>query len=166
MPLPLIWAGVGLGACVAGYHLSRPAKTKAGLALKPRDIPDGAVVYCGIYGMFEHSGIWVEGSVIERHGCGLIKAVAPRRFIDKRSGSTIRVACDSQGNPLACEQIAAQAVQRIFEYDDYHLLARNCHHFVSQCLGHPDKVILFGELTTVLHDYFDSEVRWREIVLD
>ncbi|GGO72919.1 hypothetical protein [Bowmanella pacifica] len=167
MPLPLLWLGVGLGALAAGKHLARHQVRHSvlhhpGESAQSVLVADGAVVCCGVFGVFDHSGIWMDGNVIELNGNGLIRAVSPQRFLANRSGNTIYVACDSAGNVLADALAAERAAARLFEYSAYDLLRNNCHQFVQSCLvPQGECVTLFNELNLSLARHFRQPLSWR-----
>ncbi|MBN7821182.1 hypothetical protein [Bowmanella yangjiangensis] len=167
MPIPFLWLGVGLGALAAGKHLARERSRDIvlhhpGESQQSAAILNGAVVCCGVFGVFDHSGIWMDGSIIELNGNGLIRAVSPQRFLANRSGDKIFVACDADGNVLADLQAGERAVARVFEYSAYDLMRNNCHQFVLSCLtpgvGH---VTLFNELNISVSRHFGQSLSWR-----
>ena len=64
----------------------------------------GAIVYCGIAGVLDHTGIWLDdNTIVELDGNGLIKPISSQRFLAERSGKQIFIACDSLAQPLSCE---------------------------------------------------------------
>lgn len=126
--------------------------------------PDGAIACCGIYGVFEHTGIWVEGRIVELHGSGLVKAVSPERFLDNRSGSDIYILCDQYRKPLGDEEFAERAVSKVFTYIDYHLLHNNCHRFVAECvIGQKSAVSSFYDLNVSFYQFFKTPLCWQPI---
>jgi len=75
MPLPLVWIGAGIAALAAGNQLLKEHQRSEGITASfPGDDPtrvvpkDGAIVCCGIYEVFEHSGIWIDGRIVELRG--------------------------------------------------------------------------------------------------
>ncbi|GAB3016227.1 C40 family peptidase [Bowmanella dokdonensis] len=167
MALPLIWLGLGIGALVAGQKLDK-SRHRNHVQHFPGEIShpvaplNGSVVCCGIYGVFDHSGIWLEGNIIERAGNGLVRAISPERFLARRSGERIFVLCDEAGEPLGNEQAAQRAAGQIFQYADYHLLRNNCHQFVWSCLGHHrEPVVLFSELNRLLAGHYQTRLSWH-----
>ena len=54
----------------------------------------GSIICCFIYGLIEHTGIWLdEHTLIELYGRGLIRAVPTKYFLASSTGSKIFVAC-------------------------------------------------------------------------
>ena len=169
MPAPLIWLGVGLATLYATDQLSKHANKKqnrirhypgeSDLPVKP---VDGAIVSCGIFGVFDHTGIWLDGSIIELKGNGLIRAISPERFIDNRSGEDIFVATDENAIPLAESLTCERAADRLYQYSDYHVIENNCHRFVWNCLsGTNEKITRFTELNSCLHNHFACPISWH-----
>lgn len=157
MALPLLWIGAGIAAVTAGSQVVKELNRSA-TRVKP---VDGAIVCCGIMGVFEHSGIWVEGSIIELRGNGLIRPVSPERFLAERSGSQIYIATDAHFSALQCEQTVNRAVEKLYTYEKYHVLNNNCHRFVHRCMtGNNESITRFGELNSALTRYFDTSVAW------
>lgn len=172
MPIPLVWLGLGIGALVASGHWQKAAN-RGHIQHYPGEIEtpvrpqDGAVVCCGIYGAFDHSGIWVDDMIIERSGNGLVRAISPARFIARRSGKQIFVACDEQGKVLADADVASHAASQIYQYADYHLLKNNCHQFVADCLStSSNKVTFFSELNQMLATHYQSRLSWHPALTD
>ncbi|WP_088331398.1 hypothetical protein [Lacimicrobium sp. SS2-24] len=171
MPIPLLWLGLGAGALFATqqWHKDRqrhqikfhPGETD--VAVRPQN---GAVVCCGIYGAFDHSGIWVEDNVIERAGNGLVRAISPQRFTARRSGNTIFVACGEEGEVLADPSVAEKAAAQVYQYEDYHLLKNNCHQFVAGCLTpNQHSITFFSELNQLLSAHYHCRLSWHPILL-
>ncbi|TDF41741.1 hypothetical protein EYS14_02515 [Alteromonadaceae bacterium M269] len=171
MPLPLVWLGAGLTAIYAANKLSEKAQKYQGevqhfpgesdVYVEPAD---GAIICCGVYEFFDHSGIFVEDSVIELHGSGLIKSVSYDRFLGDRSGEKAFVACDAQYRPLCDPDIVHKAVSRLYEYSEYDLINNNCHKFVWDCLSpYGERVTTFADLNRVLSNYFGSAIHWQPV---
>jgi hypothetical protein len=171
MPLPLVWLGAGLTALYAANKLSENSQKSQGevqhfpgesdVSVKP---VDGAIVCCGVYEFFDHTGIWVEDSIIELHGSGLIKSVSHERFLGDRSGEMAFVACDAQYRPLVAPGATEKAIARIYEYSEYHLINNNCHKFVWGCLSSDSKdVTTFADLNGLLSNFFNSAIHWQPI---
>ena len=174
MPLPLVWLGAGVAAFYAGSQLLREQqKSKGHIKHFPGECQrsvapvNGAVVCCGIYELFQHSGIWMDGEIIELKGNGLVRSITPERFIDDRSGNRIYVACDADMRALVTPNCADRAVSRIFEYQEYDLIDNNCHRFTLQCvLGHDCEATRFGDLNDELNNTFNTPIHWQPIDLD
>jgi hypothetical protein len=168
MPLPLVWLGAGVAALVAGNHLAKEYDRSKGVIGsfpgEKKDVVapvDGAIVCCGIYQVFEHTGIWIEDHIVELKGNGLIRGISPQRFLDNRSGEKIFIACDSEGSPLTDNNAMHRASERLYEYADYHLLKNNCHRFVSECLtGQSADITSFTDFNHILFAHFDTSIHW------
>ncbi|GAA0344552.1 lecithin retinol acyltransferase family protein [Bowmanella denitrificans] len=170
MPIPLVWLGLGLGALAAGRSLHKASQQS--VLHHPGDFTEtvipqnGAVVCCGVFGIFDHTGIWMDGSIIELNGNGLVRAISPQRFLENRSGDLIYVACADDGTVLGDEQIASRAVARVFEYADYHLLRNNCHRFVLSCCDPlAEHITLFSELNQNLTRHYARQISWRPALI-
>lgn len=121
---------------------------------------NGSVVCCGIFGALTHTGLWVNGGIIELSGSGLVRTVSPERFIHDRSGEQIYVMADQHGQVLSSVTAADFAQARIFEYLNYDVFNNNCHRFIANCYQFPDclEVMLFADLTHKLANYFNQPV--------
>ncbi|NMP17923.1 hypothetical protein [Thalassotalea sp. Y01] len=191
MPLPLLWLGAAVIGAAAVNELDekrkrqehlrtkgegdqtrhRLSKHDSGVAKYPSEVftnevpaivKPGALICCGLGGVLDHTGIWVDDdTIVELHGSGLIKAISPQRFLQERSGSEIFVACDSKGNALADTITAERATNKIFEYQDYHLIKNNCHRFAWYCIsGLRDDVTTFHQLNKNLSKRFNRKIYW------
>lgn len=174
MPLPLVWLGAGVAALYAGSKLSREQQKYDGhikhfpgecqLSVMP---VNGAVVCCGIYEVFQHTGIWFDGEIIELKGNGLVRAISPERFIDNRSGNRIYIACNSDLQPLVDAGCATRAASRVFEYQDYDVIDNNCHRFTLQCVfGKDVAATRFAAVNEQLNLRFETPIHWQPIDLD
>ncbi|WP_298443507.1 hypothetical protein [uncultured Ferrimonas sp.] len=125
----------------------------------------GAVVVCFVYGVVEHSGLWLgDDTIAELHGSGLVRGVSAKRFLAGRSGATIFVGCDKQHQPLHKADAVNAAAQQLLSYRDYHLRHNNCHRFVWQCLSGEDaRIVNFAELNRQLSQLFRSPIYWDPI---
>lgn len=191
MPLPLLWVGAAALSALAVKELSddrkqqqnkrrqyRRVQTRADLhahespvAIYPSDMMStvqrvtpqvGSIVCCGIGGILDHTGIWVdENTIVELDGEGLIKPVSIQRFTKERSGKNIFIACDSNATPLSCEIAAQRAISQIFQYRHYDMIDNNCHQFIWECFQPEDeKVITFKELNVRLSKKFNRKIYW------
>ena len=171
MPAPLVWLGLGIAGLFAADELHKShQKSKGRVAHYPGESDEfvepvnGSLVTCGIFGVFDHTGIWVDGNIIELAGNGLIRGVSPDRFIDNRSGEKIYIACDDDAQPLVSDLAAERAVSRLFEFSDYDVITNNCHRFVWQCLsGERRKLTQFTELNRLMSEYFDQAISWKRV---
>lgn len=171
MALPLLWLGAGAAALFAAAKVSELEQKRSGrVARFPGECSiqvepmDGAIVCCGIYGIFDHSGIWLDGNIIELKGNGLIRGISAERFMQNRSGDTIYVACGESLTPLIGEDVASRASSQLYQYREYDLFKNNCHRFVHQCLTNNNNgVTSFSDLNASLADYFQSSIHWQPI---
>ena len=168
MALPLALLGAGLVAW-AGSQIAREKQVADGYIrhfpgddTTPVKPCDGAVVCCGIFGLFQHTGIWVDNQIVELNGNGLIRAISPRRFLSNRSGSTIFVACDTTLKPMVAPDAAYNAASRVFQYANYDVLRNNCHRFTLSCLnGQPQNITRFAEFNQAIATLFGQVVHWQ-----
>lgn len=169
MPAPLFWLGAAiLGAYTANEANSAYLKRKRVIDAMPGESPhyttpvNGAIVSCGIYGVLDHTGIWVDGNIYELAGSGLVRCVTPERFVGERSGEQVYIACDPYNNALFDINAADTAQSLLFSTLDYHLLTQNCHKFVADVLAKQSvDITSFSDLNTFLHDFFNSPIRWN-----
>lgn len=169
MPAPLIWLGAGLAALYAGDKLSKQhLRNKQMVTHYPGEstnsvVPkDGSIVCCGIYGVFDHTGIWVDGNIIELRGNGLVRSISPDRFLDNRSGNKIFVLCDDNDKPLVSETGLINASNQLYSYSEYDVISNNCHRFVWQCVSNSSQIVTsFFELNKVLSTYFTQSLNWH-----
>ncbi|WP_286268991.1 hypothetical protein [Thalassotalea hakodatensis] len=191
MPLPLVWLGAAAISALTLNELSTDRKKQQQRRLKyllPQRIRDlnrhespvaiypselmateqrvkpvvGALICCGIGGVLDHTGIWVDDdTIIELGGEGLIKPVSLARFTKERSGKNVFIACDSTAKPIASEQAALRAIEQIYQYRNYHLIENNCHQFIWQCFApNAGKVSTFKSLNRQLAFKFDRVIYW------
>lgn len=192
MPLPIVWLGAAAVSAFAAKELAEHDRKKqqakresftrvqtladlgeheSPIAIYPSDIMDtefsvaprvGALVCCGIGGILDHTGIWVDdNTIIELDGEGLIKPISPKRFTQERTGKQIFIACDSSGQPICCLEAAERAVAQIYQYRDYHLIDNNCHNFIWQCYQPNDETITtFKSLNINLAKMFNRQIYW------
>ena len=125
----------------------------------------GSIVCCHVYGVIEHTGIWLENDIIaELHGSGLIRAVSVRRFLAGRSGENIYIASNTAHEALANTQAVSRATKCLFSYRDYDLFNNNCHRFVWYCLTGDDQPIYhFSHFNEQLSEYFKTPVFWDRL---
>ena len=170
MPVPLLWLGAGAIAMLAGAKYSNDKRLDESVSGLPgnSDIKvnpvDGAIVTCGVFGLFEHTGIWIDGNILELKGNGLIRGVSPRRFIQERSGDDIYVACDEDHIPLVQPNTVERAVSRLFTYSEYDVIKNNCHKFVWQCISGEDiPLTRFSGLNQKMATIFSTNIHWQPI---
>ncbi len=171
MPLPLLWLGAGIAAAYAGSQLAREKQKSDGHI---RHFPgehqsevtplDGSVVCCGIYELFQHTGIWLDGNIVELRGNGLIRAISPSRFLADCSGNRIFVACNDSLAPLVAPDSVGNALKRLYTYSEYDLVSNNCHRFAFECVsGHCRRITRFAELNAALKAQFQTPIHWQPV---
>lgn len=128
----------------------------------------GAIICCFVYGVIEHTGIWLDdNTLIELHGNGLIRAVSTARFLAGRTGTKIYVACNHAHQPLIDGEVLHRAELEIFSYREYDLFDNNCHRFVWSCLsGVEESLPSFNDLNKKLAQYFEQSIYWDEALID
>lgn len=169
MPAPLLWFGASAIAMLAGAKYSSDKRLAGSVNKLPGSSSlqvepiNGAIVTCGIYGLFEHTGIWVDGNILELKGNGLIRGVSPNRFLLERSGDYIYVACDHYNIPLIQSGAADRAVSRLFSYSEYDLIKNNCHKFVWHCISGEDvSLTRFSALNQKMAERFGTHINWHQ----
>ncbi|QYJ96308.1 lecithin retinol acyltransferase family protein [Shewanella alkalitolerans] len=192
MALPLLWlGGAALGAAFIAdakqkqrqltldRRLGRAPKAPEGKRVSPLapsvlhlgevkvTPPPGALVCCFVFGVIEHTGIWLgDDTLVELHGSGLIRPVSSKRFLAGRTGSRIFVACDHQHRPLIGESVLKRAQQAIYQYRDYDLFDNNCHRFVWYCLtGEELSISSFDKFNRLLASHFAQAIYWDEAAI-
>ncbi len=191
MALPLLWLGAAAISALTVKGLSDDRKTQqkqrkhsykaqtladlseheSAIAIYPTDLFEtdavvkpiiGAIVCCGIGGVLDHTGIWVdEDTIIEMDGQGLIKPISSRRFTAERSGEKIFIACDSNASPLVSNIAAERALEQMFQVKPYDMINNNCHQFLWQCFKpHDTKLTTFKELNLRIANHFDRKIYW------
>lgn len=169
MPAPLLWLGAAaLGAYTANQANTAYLKRKMVVDAMPgeskqRSVPvNGSIVTCGIYGVLDHTGIWVDGNIYELSGKGLVRCLSPNRFLGDRTGNKIYVACDPFDNVLYDFDACERAKALLFTLLDYHLVNENCHKFVAQLIANKSvDITSFTGLNTFLSQFFDTSIRWN-----
>lgn len=169
MPAPLFWLGaLALGAYSANKANTAYLKNNNVVDSMPGDsdlrtMPkNGSVVCCGIYGVLDHTGIWVDGNIFELAGSGLVRCVSPNRFVGERSGSKIYVACNTKNKALHETNAVLRARERLYSVVDYNVLSRNCHRFVAEMLsGTEQDITSFSDLNEFLSAYYQQSIRWN-----
>ena len=172
MPAPLLWLGAGAIALLAGAKYSNDKRLDEFVSDLPGNShkhvapQNGAIVTCGVFGIFEHTGIWVDGNILELKGNGLIRGVSPKRFIQERSGDNIYIACDQNSTPLVQANTAERAISKLFSYSEYDLIKNNCHKFVWHCItGEDVPLTKFSVLNQNLASLFATTIYWHPVKL-
>ncbi len=191
MALPLLWLGAAAVSALAAKAVADDRKDqqlKRNFSYRPNTLSDldshesmtaiypsdlfktdqrakpvfGSVVCCGIGGLLDHTGIWIDDdTIIEVDGNGLIKPISSARFTQERSGDKIFVACDSRGQPLASTQAGERAIAQIYQVRKYHVIDNNCHQFIWECFSPNDgNLTTFKALNQRLAQRFDRQVYW------
>ena len=125
----------------------------------------GSIVCCEVYGVLDHSGIWIDAdTIVELSNNGLVKAVSAQRFLTERSGDNIFVACDSQHKPIVIKEAIDRAVNSVFTYRGYDVIENNCHRFVNYCLtGKEDELTRFQSLNDRLFKLSGKNIYWDKV---
>ncbi|GLP97933.1 lecithin retinol acyltransferase family protein [Paraferrimonas sedimenticola] len=187
MAIPLLWIGASLvGAGLALDSQSRrhkiesrrrwdpslaggdkpkamtlPSEWQSGLSTV--SLVPGSVVACHVYGVVEHTGIYLgEGQIAELHGSGLVRSVSFKRFLKERTGERVFVCADRSHQPLVLsDQAVMRAASRLYTYQDYQLFDNNCHRFVYWCLtGQSRKLSDFGAFNQALAKLSGEHLFW------
>ena len=171
MPAPLLWLGASAIAILAGAKYSNDKRLEESVNGLPGDSVievepvNGAIVTCGVYGVFEHTGIWVDGNILELKGNGLIRGVSPNRFLQERSGDYIYIACDNNNTPLIQADASDRAISRLFSYSEYDVIKNNCHKFVWHCISGEDiPLTRFSELNQKIAERFATSIHWHPVI--
>lgn len=155
MALPLLFLGASALLLLASNESTKHKEPKR---ISPQN---GAIVSCGVFGVLEHTGIWLNGNIVELKGNGLIRTISPQRFLQNRSGSQIYLACNQHDAPLISIAAAAKASELLFQYSEYDLIKNNCHKFVWRCIsGEIASLTRFSELNRLLVKQFNCEIFW------
>ncbi len=98
----------------------------------------GSVVYCGLFGYAEHSGIYIgDNKIVHLDGSGIIEVVSPQQFIERLSGlnpaMSIYVSCNDS-SATGTNTIAKRAKKMVGKNRKYHVILDNCHQFTSGCI--------------------------------
>ncbi len=174
MPAPLLWLGA---ACLGLYATNKANNSYMKSTNTVRYLPgesskrvlprNGSIVTCGIYGVLDHTGIWVDDGIYELSGSGLIRTVSPERFLENRSGDSIYLACNDDYLPLAVQEVAERCKENLFQLRDYHILDNNCHQFVLEMLtGKKTEITSFSQLNDALSTLFLTSINWHEANVD
>ncbi|GLS84391.1 hypothetical protein [Paraferrimonas haliotis] len=185
MALPIVWLGAGLlgAAFVADSQAQRrqleqrrrwdenldrkqtaltlPSEWHSGLSQVAPE--PGSLVACHVYGVVEHTGIWLgEGHIAELHGSGLIRGVSEQRFLSQRSGKRIFVCCNRYHQPIRLsEDTVTRASSTLYQVKDYHLFENNCHRYVYWALtGENRKVRDFSQLNCLVSAKAKQPLFW------
>lgn len=193
MPLPLLWmGGAVIGAVLLADErekrqqlerdrvlgkapkylvancamVAAPSQWQKGLK-QVAPIP-GCIVCCYVFGVIEHTGIWLgDDCLVELHGSGLVRAVSVKRFLAGRTGSQIYLACNHLHQPLIADAVLTRAEQAIYQYREYDLFDNNCHRFVWSCISQRGEEVVkgFNELNQKLAEYFNQAIYWDEMIM-
>jgi len=162
MPIPLFWLALGATAIGTYSRLNTDKRLACAPALNLDILPEGAILCCGIYGVFKHTGVWAGEGIIELKGNGLVRQVSPERFLSQRSGAHIYIACSDNNRVLARQETADAGLQQLFHFKNYHVRTNNCYRFVWQCVSGKSEVVgSFTELEALLCHYFNAPIHWR-----
>lgn len=170
MAIPLLWLGAAAATYAGIKYSSKVSKYRGyadvlpgGTKLTAKPV-NGAIVCCEVYGVLDHTGIWVEDSIIELNGNGLVRNISLERFLADRSGEEAYIACDKYGLPMASDATFQNAIANIYQYRPYDLFKNNCHRFVWEMLSDiKEPVNSFTDLNQRLCSYHHSPVSWLKL---
>ncbi|MCS6235212.1 hypothetical protein G3495_08720 [Shewanella baltica] len=111
----------------------------------------GSIVSCYVFGVIEHTGIWLgDDCLVELHGSGLVRAVSVKRFLAGRTGSQIYLACNHLHQPLIADTVLTRAEQAIY-----------------QCFSQRGEEVVkgFNELNKKLAEHFNQGIYWDEMII-
>lgn len=168
MSLPLILAGAGIMA-VLNYRRDRFGREGENIDVSTLNRLNlkGMVVSCGVFGVFQHTGIWTDRGIVELKGNGLVRIISPERFLQQRSGNGIFIACNNQNIPLSDPLIEANALLQVMHYMNYDLNHNNCYRFVCQCLSEEHHVTAsFKQFEQKLEEHFSQEIYWSPLMTE
>jgi len=189
MPLPIIVAGLMLGAVVSNQstkqyyrnlELRRNRESSNGLSNENKLVKppseycqhasgfspeEGSIVCCEVFGVLDHTGVWIdEDTIIEFSNTGLTKSVSAVRFLKERSGNNIYVANDKHGKSIIIDGIVEQAISQIYTYREYDLKRNNCHNFIASCISTKNKgVTLFSDLNSLIAQISKQDIYWDKV---
>lgn len=125
----------------------------------------GSIVCCGVYGVLDHTGIWIDrDTIIELSNSGLVKAVSAERFLNERSGDNIFVACDHEHKPIVVKETIERAINTVFTYRGYDVFENNCHRFVHYCItGEEREITRFQSLNDAIFKLRDKNIYWDKV---
>lgn len=130
----------------------------------------GAVVFCNLAIILEHSGIYIGNKrIVELNGDGYIREIDYSTFLNDslfRTGLNIFTFTDLNGNVLYSRGIAYRAEFRIGEKKNYNLIFENCHKFSAGCIsGNFENIrVTFNQLLNlILETYGPFEIRKVEL---
>lgn len=172
MAAPLLWLGA---ACVTAYLGDEINKQYLKNQKVVGEFPgennftvtpiNGSIVCCKIYGVLEHTGIWVDGRIYELSGQGLVRSLSVERFLDNRSGHTVYLACDRFKKPLSSLRAYETAKNLLYTMRNYHLTEENCHKFVAECFSKEgNDVSSFSDLNAFISQFFNERIHWYKII--
>lgn len=183
MPLPFIIAGAAIGALLVHdnekKHLKRQDASRhilsdGPMGREPSEIHPseatthmvaGSIVCCEVYEAFIHTGIVVDrDTIVELHGNGLIRAISAKRFLQKRSGKHIFIACDNQGKPLIVDSAIEHAAADVFNFYEYDLFTSNCYRHTWRWLAGEDRAIKsFESFNRLLSSLVNQPIYWDRV---
>ena len=105
-----------------------------------RPVP-GSVVYCDLWLVAEHSGIFlgdarIANIEVDGFAESTVRDCGPESFTSKSTLSRkIYVSCDGYG-PVGDKSVARAAAGHVGERGFYGLLFKNCHQFSTQCVNY------------------------------
>lgn len=124
---------------------------------------EGSVLYCDLYGVVKHSGIYVgerdiSNIVVESFCQSKVKLSTPEDFVSKSFfKDKLYVSCGSSSEPVGDFAVSSMAKERVGERAFYGLVFNNCHEFSTECVNaagtNPDLFARIGNtLLATLND--------------
>ena len=121
----------------------------------------GSVLYCDLWVLVEHSGIYVGGGkisniVVDGLAESTVGRSSPQSFTSKSTlGRKIYVSCDSEG-AVGHGVVARGADAHVGERAFYGLVIKNCHEFSTKCVSYAGRDVtddgLWAELLSAMPD--------------
>ncbi|MCQ2380454.1 MAG: lecithin retinol acyltransferase family protein [Victivallaceae bacterium] len=130
----------------------------------------GAIVYCDLAVVAEHTGIYVGGGkIVHLNGNGRIEKVNEEEFRGRLDGAnpSFTVCCATYAGKLLCDRaIAERAKSAVGGRRDYNVVLDNCHQFTWGCIsGDFDSgCTLFCLLENKLCTHFNvPDIDWKPV---
>lgn len=133
---------------------------------------EGSVLYCDLYGVVKHSGVYVgddniSNIVVHKFLESTVKLSSPDDFTTKSLfKDKIYVSCDSHRTAVGDFAVSDTALARVGEQSFYGLVIKNCHQFSSKCVQsashNPNLVQTLSN--NLLASLFDGE--WEFTIAD
>lgn len=122
----------------------------------------GSVLYCDLWVLVEHSGIYVgDGEianiVVDGLASSTVLSSSPQSFTSKSVlGHKIYVSCDRSG-VVGDDAVASGANNHVGEKSMYGLVFKNCHQFSTKCVNYANRMVMPVSLSDQIADALLSE---------